>query len=79
MCGVRYVPAGADAAQDGAVPPRAGLRTVGAAGAGGPAVPVRVRRPPQPPRALPLLPHPLMRGFSGTAIGRAFKAVEGGR
>jgi hypothetical protein len=51
--------AGADAAQGRGVPPRAGLR---AAGAGGgrrrAALPVRVRRPPQPPRPLPLHAHP---------------------
>ena len=50
---------GADAAQDRGVPPRAGLRAAGAVGGRlRAALPVRVRRPPQPPRALPLHAHP---------------------
>lgn len=50
---------GADAAQAGGVPPRAGLRAA-AAGRGRrrAALPLRVPRPPQPPRALPVHAHP---------------------
>jgi hypothetical protein len=46
--------------QDGNVPPRAGLPAAGGAAGWGPsqvAVPIQVPRPPQKPRALPILPH----------------------
>lgn len=58
--GGRRGAAGADAAQAGAVPPRAGVRAAAAGRGLGPraALPLRVRRPPQPPRPLPLRPHP---------------------
>jgi len=49
---------GADAAQDGGVPPCAGLRATGAGwGRRRAALPLRVPRPPQPPRTLPVHAH----------------------